>query len=326
MLKDQHHRNINYLRLSVTDKCNLRCFYCMPEEGIPFWKKSKVLSWEEMLRVCHLLTSNGVDKVRITGGEPFVRKDLMFFLSELATLPNAPEISLTTNATLITPYIDQLKSLGIKHINVSLDTLDKDRFLKITRRDDFETVYQNLNLLIAEGFNVKVNCVVMEGKNIEDLIPLAELSRSKNLSVRFLEEMPFNAQGGTPDLTWNYIKILNYLVNHFGEINKLKDPANATSLNYKVKGFTGSIGIIPSFSRTFCGSCNRMRLSANGDFRTCLYGSPAANLRDLLRSNISDQGLLKNIKQALANKPLDGYEADALSNEDIKDSMAYLGG
>lgn len=255
MLIDQHNRVINYLRLSVTDKCNLRCFYCMPEEGIPFYKKDKVLSYEEMLRICALLTAQGVSKIRITGGEPFVRKDLPHFLQELAALPHAPEISMTTNATLIGPHIPLLKSIGLKSLNLSLDALDRQRFFEITRRDEFQTVYNTLQALIAEGFEVKLNCVVMKDRNIDDIIPLAELSRKQNISVRFLEEMPFDGQSGKRgELYWDHLRIRNYLSDYFGPLEKLQDPPHSTARNFRIKGFKGQVGIIPSFSRTFCGS------------------------------------------------------------------------
>lgn len=327
MLIDQHNRIINYLRLSVTDKCNLRCFYCMPEEGIPFYKKDKVLSYEEMLRICSVLTAQGVNKIRITGGEPFVRKDLPYFLQELAALKYAPEISMTTNAVLIGPHISLMKSIGLKSINVSLDTLDEQRFLEITRRNEFRTVYNNLLTLIDEGFEVKLNCVVMKDKNIEDLIPLAEFTRHKNVSMRFLEEMPFDGQSGKrTELHWSYRRIKDYLTMHFGPLERLQDPPNSTAQHYRIKGFKGTIGIIPSFSRTFCGSCNRIRLSANGDFRTCLYGPAALNLRDELRQGHSDETLLYNIQQALNKKPVDGFVAEEENSGLLKDSMAHLGG
>jgi molybdenum cofactor biosynthesis protein A len=327
MLTDQYKRTINYLRLSVTDKCNLRCFYCMPEEGIPFWKKDQVLSYKELLRVCGLLTANGVDKIRITGGEPFVRKDLDYFLTQLAGLESRPEISITTNATLIGKYIPLLKSLGIKKINVSLDSLNEARFLAITRRNTFQEVYQNLEELIREGFTVKVNCVVMEGQNEEDLIPLAELTKERAVSVRFLEEMPFNGQEGEQAvLKWNHSSIKKSLVEHFGAMEKLADSLSSTSQNYQVKGYKGSIGLIPAFSRTFCGSCNRIRISANGDFRTCLYGPAVANLRKQFRQGFSDAEVLANIQQAIARKPKNGFIAEQENKETTKESMAHLGG
>ena len=327
MLIDQHNRIINYLRLSVTDKCNLRCFYCMPEEGIPFYKKDKVLSYEEMLRICSLLTTQGVSKIRITGGEPFARRDMPYFLQELAALKHAPELSMTTNAVLIGPHISLLKSIGLTSINVSLDTLDKQRFFEITRRDKFQEVYNNLLALISEGFEVKLNCVVMKDKNIEDLVPLAAFTRNKNVSMRFLEEMPFDGQSGKrTELHWSYRRIEDYLTQYFGPLERLQDPPNSTAQHYRIKGFKGTIGIIPSFSRTFCGSCNRIRLSANGDFRTCLYGPAALNLRDELRQGYPDDILLAHIQQALNKKPKDGFQAEEENSQLLKNSMAHLGG
>lgn len=327
MLQDQHSRVINYLRIAVTDKCNLRCYYCMPEEGIPFWEKSKVLSYEELIRVTSLLVDNGINKLRITGGEPFVRKDLPYFLKEVSNLKNAPALSITTNATLIHQHIDLLKSIGLQSINVSLDSLDKDRFYDITRRDYFHTVYTNLISLINEGFDVKVNCVVMKDKNIEDILPIAHLAADHKISVRFLEEMPFNGQAEEmATLHWDFTTIKNHLSDHLGEMDRLIDQHSATATRYKIKGFKGDIGIIPSFSRTFCGTCNRIRISANGDFRTCLYGAPAINLRKKLRDGLSDDDLLNDIKCAISKKPKNGFEAERELNKNMKGSMAYIGG
>ncbi|WMJ73614.1 GTP 3',8-cyclase MoaA [Cytophagaceae bacterium ABcell3] len=327
MFTDQYNRKLNYLRLSVTDKCNFRCFYCMPEAGIPHLPKKEVFSYEELLRISSLLTDNGVNKIRITGGEPFVRKGLHLFLKELSILKNVPELSITTNAALIGPYIDILKSIGVKSINVSLDSLNEQNFFRITRRDNFNKVYQNLHDLIKSGFDIKVNCVVMKGRNIGDIIPLAELAEEHNVEVRFLEEMPFNASG-TQDaiLHWDYKRILYFLSQHFGKLEKMNNAPNSTSTNFQVRGFKGSIGVIPAFSRTFCGACNRMRISANGDFRTCLYGDPALNLKTALRQGIDDNALLKLINNAIAKKPINGFAAEKESGKKNKESMSVIGG
>lgn len=208
-----------------------------------------------------------------------------------------------------------------------MDTVDRQRFFEITRRDEFAKVYHNLQALIAEGFDVKLNCVVMKDKNIDDLLPLAELSREQNISVRFLEEMPFDGQSGQRGvLHWDHLRIQHHLSNHFGPLEKLQDPPHSTARNFRIKGFKGQVGIIPSFSRTFCGSCNRIRLSANGDFRTCLYGPAVLNLRKELRQGYSDETVLANIQQALQKKPINGFVAEKEDTAQLKDSMAHLGG
>ena len=249
MLIDNHNRVINYLRLAVTDRCNLRCNYCMPSEGIDFAKREDLLTIEELKAVAQTMTAMGIDKIRITGGEPFVRKNLMDLLRTLAEIETLRDISVTTNATLIGPYIDELKSLGITNVNVSMDAINRDTFERITRRDAYDTVYDNLIRLISEGFNVRINFIVLENQNIQDIIPILELQRRYNVSVRFLEEMPFN--GGTKgfqSLKWNYKGILAYIKEHFPDVQKLVDPPASTSLNYKIPGHAGSFGIIPSFN------------------------------------------------------------------------------
>jgi molybdenum cofactor biosynthesis enzyme MoaA len=189
-LYDQHGRPLEYLRLAVTDRCNLRCFYCMPEQGIQYLPKQQLLTYEEMLRLTSVLAGLGVRKVRLTGGEPFVRRDLMAFIERLTAVPGLNDISLTTNGVLTAPHVPALARLGIRSVNLSLDTLDRARFERITRRDELPRVLDTLHALLATDIQVKINAVVMDGQNIEDLIPLAELTRELPVDVRFIEEMP----------------------------------------------------------------------------------------------------------------------------------------
>ena len=271
MLIDNHNREINYLRLAVTDRCNLRCNYCMPAEGINFAKNDALFTIDELTRLSTILVSQGINKLRITGGEPFVRKDLMVLLRHLASLEGLDDISVTTNATLIGPYINELKALGIKNINVSLDAIDKATFERITRRDQYDTVHNNLLRLISEGFNVRINFIALEGQNTQDIIPILELAKHYDVSVRYLEEMPFNGGSKTfESIAWDYKRILEYIREAYPDYYKLESPATSTSMNYKIPGFKGTFGVIPSFSRTFCGTCNRLRISATGDVITCL--------------------------------------------------------
>ncbi|MES2519641.1 MAG: radical SAM protein, partial [Bacteroidota bacterium] len=209
MIYDNHGRPITYLRLAVTDRCNLRCFYCMPEEGVKYLHKTKLLTYEEMLRIVSVLAELGVSKVRITGGEPFVRNNMVDFMYQLSEINGIDELNITTNGILTGQYIRQMKEMGVKAINLSLDTLDKKRFFEITRRDEFDKVYSTLFQLIDAGFEVKVNAVVMDGKNTEDILPLVELTRNHKVSIRFIEEMPFNGEGSHyPKLEWNLPRIL----------------------------------------------------------------------------------------------------------------------
>ena len=325
-LIDKFGRTLNYLRLSVTDRCNLRCYYCMPEEGVAYVQQNALLTWNEMYLLTHLFASLGVSKIRITGGEPFVRNGIMPFLKNISELNGLNEINITTNATLTEKYIADLKGLGIKKLNISLDSLDKERFYQITRRDVFDKVYQTILTLLSEGFDIKLNCVLSAGKNVDDIIPFIELTKHHPVSVRFLEEMPFNG-GETFDVAnWNYKDIYRHISHHYDDIITLENSPNSTSLNYKVPGYAGSFGIIPSFSRTFCGTCNRLRLSATGELRTCLYGAPAANLRDALRNGATEDDLKILITDAVAGRAKDGFAAEKTNRKTLHDSMSVLGG
>ncbi len=328
MLIDNHGRQINYLRLAVTDRCNLRCNYCMPSEGIDFVQNDRLLSIPELKKVSEILVSQGIDKIRITGGEPFVRKDLMVLLRHLAQLEGLNDISVTTNATLIGPHIDELKQLGVTNINVSLDSINRETFERITRRKQFDTVHDNLIRLITEGFNVRINFIVLEGQNEQDIIPILDVMKHHKVSVRFLEEMPFN--GGSKNfntIKWNYKAILEHIAGTFPNYQKLESPKESTSINYKIDGHVGTFGIIPSFSRTFCGSCNRLRITATGDIITCLYGKPKANLRDMIRGESSEEKVKETILKTIGSRAKTGFEAqNEHSNTVFDNSMTSIGG
>lgn len=327
MLYDNHGRVINYMRLAVTDRCNLRCQYCMPECGIDFTVRDQLLTYEEMLRLSRIFSANGINKIRITGGEPFVRKDLMEFLTDLASIPDVHQIHMTTNGTLLKGKISQLAELGIRSINLSLDSLDRARFFEITRRDELDIVLENMHELLDAKFDVKINMVVMADKNIDDIIPMLELARIYPLSIRFLEEMPFNGIGEKNDTKfWSHVDILNFIKSHY-TISKLKDAQFSTSSNYHIDGFKGSFGIIASYSRTFCGTCNRIRLTPQGMLKTCLYDNGVINLRDLMRDGMSDENLTQTLRQALSHRAKDGHEAEAGRHlHPISESMASIGG
>jgi len=326
VLIDKYGRQLNYLRLSVTDRCNLRCYYCMPEEGMHFASRKDLLTFEEMYLLADIFCSLGISKIRITGGEPFVRNGIMPFLENISTLQGLDEITITTNATLTQQYIQQLKAINIRKINVSLDSLDKQRFYAITRRDSFETVFNAILTLLHEGFEVKLNCVLSATKNVDDIIPFIELTKTHPLSVRFLEEMPFNGSATFEDINWNFKDILNHISQHYDEVITLENKPNSTSLNYAIPGYKGTFGIIPSFSRTFCGTCNRIRLAATGELRTCLYGAPATNLRDVLRNGADEMEIKDVIVTAVSGRLKDGFEAEKMNIKAVHDSMSVLGG
>ncbi|WP_276166203.1 GTP 3',8-cyclase MoaA [Zobellia alginiliquefaciens] len=327
MLIDNHNRTINYVRLAVTDRCNLRCNYCMPAEGINFAKNDKLFTIDELSSLSEILVAQGVDKIRITGGEPFVRKDLMVLMRNLSQMEGLNDISVTTNATLIGPYIDELKELGIKNINVSMDAINKETFEKITRRNQYDTVHNNIIRLITEGFNVRINFIALEGQNTEDILPMLELTKHYEVSVRFLEEMPFN--GGSKkfeSIAWDYKRILSYVKEAHPDYYELPSPKTSTSINYKIPGYKGSFGVIPSFSRTFCGSCNRLRVSATGDVITCLYAQPSMNIRDIFRSEGSEEKIKESILKAIGSRSKTGFEAQEKYKGVFANSMTSIGG
>jgi molybdenum cofactor biosynthesis protein A len=329
LLTDNHGRKINYLRLAVTDRCNLRCFYCMPEEGLNWLSRKELMTYEEMLRSCTLLVKMGVEKIRITGGEPFVRKDIMQFLTALSGLPGLNELTLTTNGVLTAPLVPELKKIGVKSVNLSLDTLDANRFFSITKRDEFANVMDTLEQLLKYGIEVKVNAVVMDGKNTQDIVPLIELTKDLPVSVRFIEEMPFNGDGHIySGLQWDYIRILDEIEQTYPGIGKLTDPAYSTSYNYHIPGHKGSIGIIAAYSRTFCGTCNRIRITPQGELKTCLYDSGVLNLKDLIRQGAGDDNLQSALLNAFSHRPKDGWEAEhnRKLNDPAHESMATIGG
>ena len=329
LIYDNHGRPINYVRLAVTDRCNLRCFYCMPEEGIKYLPKKQLLTYEEMERLMRIMAEMGISKVRITGGEPFVRKDLIHFMERLSQTPGIDKITMTTNGVLTEAYIPQLKQLGIHSVNLSLDTLNQERFFQITRRNEYEKVMSSLESLISHDISTKINTVVMEGKNTQDIIPLAELTKDKPIDVRFIEEMPFNGEGAHyQKLSWNYKKILEELKTAYPGMSKVPDAPHSTAHHYQIPGHQGKVGIIAAFSRTFCGSCNRVRVTAQGQLKTCLYDEGVLDIKALLRSGSTDEEVRLALLKAFGNRAKDGYEAEQRrsSSQPVSESMSTIGG
>lgn len=329
MLIDNHGRPITYLRLAVTDKCNLRCFYCMPEDGLNWLSRSELMSNEEMLRACTILVNMGIQKVRITGGEPFVRKDIMQFLTSLSQLNGLNELSITTNGVLTAPYVKQLKGIGVTSVNLSLDTLDAARFFSITRRDEFSAVMHTLDELLKHDMAVKINAVVMEGKNTADIIPLVDLTKDLPISVRFIEEMPFNGDGQIHEtrLSWDYIRILNEVASVYPQIQKITDAEYSTAYNYHIPGYKGGVGIIAAYSRTFCGTCNRIRITPQGTLKNCLYDDGVLNIKNLMRLGKNDDTIKDYLLTAFNNRVKDGWEAEKLvTHTGMHESMAAIGG
>ncbi len=282
-----------------------------------------------MLRVCTLLVDMGIQKIRITGGEPFVRKDMMQLMRAMSKIQGLKEISLTTNGVLTAPFIPELKSLGITSVNLSLDTLDAARFFSITRRDEFAAVMQTLDELLKHDMEVKINAVVMDGRNTDDILPLVNLTKNLPVSVRFIEEMPFNGDSHIyQGLKWDYLRILDHITQSYPHILKIKDAPYSTSYNYQISGHVGTIGIIAAYSRTFCGTCNRIRLTPQGELKTCLYQGDGLNIKDLMRAGMNDKELKLSLIHNMNQRAIDGWEAEnqRKANDPAHESMASIGG
>jgi cyclic pyranopterin phosphate synthase len=328
LLYDNHGRSINYLRLAVTDRCNLRCFYCMPAEGVTYAPKQELLSYAEMERLLRLLAKLGITKVRITGGEPFVRRGLLPFLRRVKAIPGIHELHLTTNGVLTAPHVAELKALGIASVNLSLDALSRERFLKITRRDDYARVMHCFYRLLEAEVPTKINTVVMKGQNTEDIIPLAELTRTYPVSVRFIEEMPFNGTERGAPLLWTHHKINETLRMHYPGLERVPDVPHSTAYHFRLPGGRGTVGVIAAYSRTFCGTCNRIRLTATGALKTCLYDQGVLNVKQLLRDGASDEQLAQAFVRAFAQRAKDGRAAERQRDPavSVTESMSTIGG
>jgi len=275
-LVDKYGRKITYLRLAVTDRCNLRCQYCMPEKGIDIVKREELLTYKEMYRITRVLSELGVDKVRLTGGEPFKR----------------------------------------------------EKFFEITRRDVFPQVKQTYHDLLKSNLNLKLNVVIQSGVNTDEIIDFIELTQKDKVSVRFIEEMPFNGKGlrEVKDV-WNYNKILQTINAHYSDVENLVSRKSSTSKNFKIKGYKGSFGIIPAFTRTICTDCNRIRITATGLFKNCLFDDGVFNIKEFIRKGASDDDLKELFISTVQQKPKNGFIAEKNRGANsISESMSTIGG
>jgi cyclic pyranopterin phosphate synthase len=295
----------------------------MPEEGIDWLSRADLMTYEEMLRICGALVKQGINKIRITGGEPFARKDIMSLMAGLAAMDGLHELTLTTNGTITAPYVPELKRLGVRSVNLSLDTLDRDRFFAITRRDELPAVLHTMETLLHHGIAVKLNAVVMDGRNTDDIIQLVELTRDLPVSVRFIEEMPFNGAGELRSPLWDHVRITQHIRDHFPDLTKVPDPLFSTSYNYTIPGHKGGVGVIAAYTRSFCGTCNRIRITPQGMLKTCLYDNGVLNVRDLIRAGRTDDEVINSITAAIGQRAANGFEAEKNATHE---SMAAIGG
>ena len=289
---DSYGRIHDYLRISLTERCNLRCFYCMPEEGVPLRDKKEFMSTEELLLIARQFVDLGVKKIRLTGGEPTIKKDFSNIIRELGKLP--VELALTTNAVMIDKYIDDLKSAKINSINVSLDSLKEERFNTISRRNYFTKIKENIDLLIENNFKVKVNIVLIKGVNDDEIIDFIKWSQITNISIRFIEFMPFDGNNWNWEKKIAYKEILETITSHFGLnlVEKIQDSPNDTTRNFKIKDAIGSFGIISSVTNPFCDTCNRIRLTADGKLKNCLFSQTETDLLTELRAGNEIESLI----------------------------------
>ncbi len=329
ILKDSFGRNHNYLRISLTEKCNLRCTYCMPAEGVPLSPSPSLMTADEIYEIAKVFVANGVDKIRLTGGEPLVRKDFITIIEKLSTLDVS--IAMTTNAVNIDRYISELMKSKVSIINVSLDTLKADRFQEMTLKPNFDKVIKNLYLLIDEGFRIKLNVVLLKGTNDSEILDFIELTKELPISIRFIEFMPFDGN------RWDRSKAvsleeINQLVNESypkDSVLKIEDAPNDTAKNYKIKGFKGSFAIISTVTNPFCDSCNRLRLTANGKLRNCLFSEKESDLLTAHRNGESIEPIIQKavLAKAAVRAGLDTNEKFADPNHHSKNrSMITIGG
>ncbi len=327
MLIDNHGRPLEYLRMAVTDRCNLRCAYCMPEKGLDWVPRNDLLSYEEIFSLLEIFSQLGLKKLRFTGGEPFLRKDFMKLLRKVAKANLFSQIAITTNGSLTRPFISELKEIGIHSINLSLDTLDPLRFKEITRRDEFHEVYQCLLELIENKIPVKINSVIMDGINDDDILALVKLTKELPVDVRFIEEMPFNGGDNYAKIKWTDKKLVEHIRSFFPSMEKVNDEVGSTSSNYYIPGHLGKVGVIAAFSRTFCGACNRVRITPKGQLKTCLYDNGVLDLKELIRSGADVQTITSAILMAFNSRAADGFQAEKHRTVGlVTESMATIGG
>ncbi len=302
---DNHNRTINYLRLSVTDRCNLRCFYCMPEEGVQFVPHNEILTYEEMLRVVGLCVDRGIRKVRLTGGEPLVRQGIVGFIERLNKIDGLEKIAITTNGVLLKEFARSLRDCGISHINVSMDTLKRDRFERITRRDAFDRVWAGIEEAESLGFDpIKINVVAIRGVNDDEVLDLARLTLEKPYHVRFIEMMPIGENHSWTRERFIPAEEILGQVRALGRIARVgSGPLDGPADYWKFEGARGSIGFIGALGNHFCARCNRLRLTACGQLRGCLFSDDETDIKTPLRKGEGDETLLHLIEQTILNKP-----------------------
>lgn len=296
MLKDNFGRVHDYLRISLTDVCNFRCQYCIPDENTHFKPASQLMKADEIDLIAGVFVKMGVNKIRLTGGEPLARKDAAEILMRLSKYP--VKLTLTTNGYYLKEFMPVFKKAGINSINVSLDTLDKEKFFSITRRNVFENIWNNIQLLINEGFHVKVNAVIMRGINDNEILDFIEWTKEQLIHIRFIEFMPFKGNQWENKKVFTYQEILDVAGSKYS-IMRLNDDLNGTSKKFKPYNHVGTFAVISTMSDPFCSNCNRMRLTADGKMKNCLFSKGEVDILNALRRG---EDILSLIKQCIKDK------------------------
>ncbi|KAI3444932.1 hypothetical protein Pfo_001597 [Paulownia fortunei] len=303
MLADSFGRLHTYLRISLTERCNLRCQYCMPAEGVGLTPSPQLLSQNEIVRLANLFVSSGVTKIRLTGGEPTIRKDIEEICLQLSNLSGLKTLAITTNGITLANKLPRLKECGLSLLNISLDTLVPAKFEFMTRRRGHERVMKSIDAAIELGYNpVKVNCVVMRGFNDDEICDFVELTREKPINVRFIEFMPFDGNVWNVKKLVPYSEMLDIVVKQFTGLKRILDHPTETAKNFRIDGHQGTVSFITSMTEHFCAGCNRLRLLADGNFKVCLFGPSEVSLRDPMRRGVDDNELKEIIGAAIKRK------------------------
>ena len=323
---DKLNRKIDYLRISVIDRCNLRCVYCMPEEGIESIPHDEILTYDEILRICEIVSELGIRKIKITGGEPLVRKDIVNLIRDIKNIDKIEQVTLTTNGILLHEMLDDLYDAGIDAINISLDTLNKDNFKKITRRDGLEKVLMSIDKAYDLGIRVKINCLAIRDFNLRELDEIASFAKDREIDVRFIELMPIGF--GKKYTQIDNDEILSILESRFGTFEIVTEKrGNGPAKYYRNQNMKGCIGFISAISHEFCESCNRIRLTSSGFLKLCLHYNKGIDLKGPIRNGISDEDLKKLIHDTIWNKPISHKFGHANGEQDIElKNMVQIGG
>ncbi|KAK7969323.1 molybdenum cofactor biosynthesis protein 1 B [Apiospora saccharicola] len=291
-LTDNYSRQHDYLRISLTEKCNLRCVYCMPEEGVPQSPQRELLTTPEIVMLSSVFVSQGVNKIRLTGGEPTIRKDILPLMQQLGNLRpyGLKELCLTTNGIALHRKLEGMVESGLTGVNLSLDTLDPFQFQIMTRRKGFEAVMKSMDKVLelnrrGAGIKLKINCVVMRGVNDREILPFIEMTREKDIEIRFIEYMPFDGNKWNKNKMVSYSEMLDRIREKYPTVEKVQDHKNDTSKTWRIPGFAGKIGFITSMTHNFCGTCNRLRITSDGNLKVCLFGNAEVSLRDIIRES-----------------------------------------